>query len=135
MSTQLEASVTINSTDYSDEVSEFVIEPTRTTVTQMATYADASENDAAGVRKDSVTITCKNEQAAASLARELYTAILTDSAELAFVVRYDDAAIGVDNPEYSGNLIVTAVTLGTKVGDERIMSQTFPVNSLAQATS
>lgn len=135
MGTQLEGEITIGSTDYSDEIHSFVINPMRLIVTEQPTYGDASENDKAGASKASVTIECKNDLAAASLARELWTAYLTDTAELAFTARYDDGAVGVDNPEFSGNLVVTEITIGTKAGDRREMTQTFPVNSLALATS
>lgn len=133
MSIQLEGAITIGGTDYSDEIGEFLIDITRQTVTEMATYADASENDKAGPQRASVTITAKNELAAASLHRALYDAILTDSAELAFTAKYSTGATSADNLEYSGNLIVTAVTIGQRVGEERMMSQTFPANSITSS--
>ena len=130
MSTQLEGVITLGGTDYSDEISEFLIDVTRSTVTEAATYGDATENDKAGPQKASVTITCKNELAAASVARELWTALLTDSAELAFTARYATGAASTDNLEYSGNLVVTGVQIGTKAGEDREMSQTFPANTI-----
>lgn len=135
MAVQLEGEITIGAVDYSDEIGEFVIELTRTTVTEMATYGDASENDKAGPQRASVTITCKNDLAADTLARALHTAILTDTAELAFTARYSDAAVGADNPEFSGNLVVTSVQLGTRVGDEKVQTQTFPANSVTMAVA
>jgi hypothetical protein len=131
MSTQLEGTITIGGDDYSDEIHSFVINPTREVVTEEATYGDASKVDRAGAASATVTIRCKNDLAAASLARELWTAYLTDTAELAFVAKYTTGAVSTDNPSFTGNLVVTEIMIGTKSGDTRVMEQTFPVNSLA----
>jgi len=135
MGIQLEGAITLDSTDYSDEISEFVLTITRATVTEMATYADASENESAGVQNATVTITAKNSGAAASLNQALYAAILTDSAELPFTARYQSGAVAADNPEYSGTLVVTEVQLGNRVGDEMMQSQTFPAKGITQAVA
>lgn len=135
MSTQLEGIITIGATDYSDEIHSFVLNPTRQLVTEQPTYGDASANDKAGAAMCTVTIECKNELAAASLARALWTAYLTDSAELAFTAQFATGSTSTDNPEFSGNLVVSEITIGTKAGDTRVLTQTFPVNSLAIATT
>jgi hypothetical protein len=135
MSTQLEGIITIATIDYSDEIHSFVLNPTRQLVTEQPTYADASANDKAGASMCTVTIEMKNELAAASLARALWTAYLTDSAELAFSAQYAPGAVGSDNPAFTGNLVVSEITIGTKAGDTRVLSQTFPVNSLAIDTT
>lgn len=135
MSTQLEGVITIGGTDYSDEIHSFVINPTRQLVTEDPTYGDASANDKAGASSATVTIEAKNEIAAASLARDLWTAYLTDSAELAFTAQYATGAVSTDNPEFTGNLIVSEITLGTMAGETRRLTQTFPVNSLAMNTT
>lgn len=135
MSTQLEAVVKLDDVDYSAEIHEFVIAPTRQTVPIAATYANAEEADAAGPMKSSVTITCKTELAAASLNRVLWTAMLTDDAELPFSVKYSTAATDTDNPLWTGNLVVTEIQIGTEVGGARVMTQTFPVNTLEMLTA
>lgn len=135
MATQLEGVITIGATDFSDEIHSFVLNPTRQLVTEEPTYGDASANDKAGASSCTVTIEAKNELAAAALTRALWTAYLTDTAELAFEARYGAGAVGADNPEFSGNLVVSEITIGTKVGERQMLSQTFPVNSLAIATS
>lgn len=130
MGTQLEGVITIGGTDFSDEIHSFVLNPTRQLVTEEPTYGDASRSDRAGASMCTVTIEAKNELAAASLVRALWTAYLTDSAELAFVARYGTGVVGADNPEFEGNLVVSEITIGTKAGDSKILTQTFPVNSL-----
>jgi hypothetical protein len=135
MTTQLEGVIMIGATDHSASIHSFVLNPVRQLVTEAATYGDATENDKAGAAKCTVTIEAKNELAAATLARALWTAYLTDSAELAFKARYSTGAVSTDNPEWTGNLIVSEITIGTKAGENRILSQTFPVNSLAIDTT
>jgi hypothetical protein len=135
MTTQLEAVVEIDGTDHSLEITEFVLMPTRNTVTIPATYGDAEERDEAGAMKTSCTITCKNELAAATIHRALWTAMLTDDAQLPFSVKYSTAATGADNPLWVGNLVVTEIKIGTEVNGARQMTQTFPVNSLQMLTA
>lgn len=135
MANQLEAYVELDGEDYSLEIGEFVLNLTRNSVTEMPTYGNASEVDRAGTRKDSLTLMCKNELAADTVARLLYATILTDDAEIPFVVRYSDAVIGVDNPEFAGNLVVTSVQIGNKVGENKVQSQTFSINSVVMTTA
>lgn len=135
MTTQLEAFLTIDGDNVAAEVHSFVITPRRNLVTEEPTYGDASLSEKAGSTSFTVTIEAKNGLAADSLKRTLWTAFLTDSAEIPFVYRESDAAIGADNPQWSGNLVVSELTIGTKSGERRIMSQTFPANSVTMATS
>lgn len=126
---QLEGAITIDSTDYSAEITSLVLSRRRRTSVLPPTFGNAIESAKAGAEYNEVTINFINEKAASKVWAELYDAIDTDTSELAFTARLDDAAVGADNPSFSGTFVVTGVDLGGTVGQVNTQSQTFPITN------
>jgi len=126
---QLEGALTLNGTDYSDEIVMFEINEQRITTRKRATFGNASRSEKAGDYQATITIEFIRDVVSAALAQELRTALLTDSAELTWSARFTDAAVGADNPEYSGSLVVTEVGFGGVVGEENTSRVTFPITA------
>lgn len=124
---QLEGNITINAVDYSDEITSLVINMRRNTTTRPATFGNANRSQKAGDAENSITINFVNDVVGAALQQELFDAILTDSAELAFTATLKDAAVGADNPTYSGTMIVTDLDIGGDVGVENQQRKTYPL--------
>lgn len=125
---QLEGPITLGGTDYSDEITNMVIRRRRNMTTKPATFGNSRESQKAGAVVEEVTITCLNDVAAAQVWAELWDAIDTDSGELAFTARLTSAAVGADNPTFSGTLVVTGAEVGGQVGQQNTQQWTFPIN-------
>lgn len=123
--------------DYSNQITNCVINRTRATVSSPATWGDVTTDVNAGARTETLTINFLTSVAAASFWAELWDALDTDSGELDFEIRLSDAAVGADNPEFSGTLVTTGVDTGGQAGEIRSQSQTFPIKrgTLEKATS
>lgn len=124
---QLEGPITIGAVDYSDEIVRVTIRKRRNMIVRPATFGNRNETDKAGAAKNEIQIDFLNNRTAATVWAELWDAIDTDSAELAFTARLDDGAIGADNPEFSGVMIVNGVEVGGQVGVYNQQSWTFPI--------
>ena len=124
---QLEGPVTIGGQDYSDEITSVIIRRRRNIITSPATWGNSREVGAAGALQEEIQINFLNHYAATKVWAELWDAIDTDSAELAFTVRGSDAAIGADNPSFEGVMIVTGVEVGGAVMQHNQQSWTFPI--------
>lgn len=125
---QLTGALTINSTDVSAYVSSMTIRRERVSVTVPATLGNLRETQKAGALRESLEIRFHSDFAAASLWADLYDAIDTDSAELAFSgLRFDDAAVSSDNPEFSGTFVVLGVDSIGEVSALRQQTQTYPI--------
>lgn len=126
---QLEGPITIGGNDYSDEITSVIIRRRRTGVTAPATYGNARETDAAGAIKEEIQLNFLNGRAATKVWAELWDAIDTDSAELAFTVRLDSGAIAADNPSFQGTMVVMGVEVGGQVTQHNQQSWTFPITA------
>lgn len=126
---QLTGSLTIGGLDVATTVSSIVIKRTRNSVTVPATLGNIRETQKAGALQEAVEINFFSSLAAASLWADLYDAIDTDTAELAFTGRMNAGAVGADNPTFSGTFVVLGVDTGADVGALREQSQTYPVTA------
>jgi hypothetical protein len=126
---QLKGNLSIGGTDVSAFVSSMIIKRERVSVTVPPTLGNIREVQKAGALKEALEITFFSSTAAASLWADLYDALDTDSAELAFVGNLSDAATGPDNPEFSGTIVVLGVDSGAAVGALREQSQTYPITA------
>lgn len=124
---QLEGPVTVGGTDYSDEITSVIIRRRRNMITSPATWGNARETDAAGALKEEIQFNFLNHYAATKFWAELWDAIDTATGELAFTVRGSSAAIGVDNPSFSGTMVVTGVEVGGQALQHNSQSWTFPI--------
>lgn len=112
-------------TDVSAFVSKMIVHVSRSEVAIPATLANNTEGVAAGSFQYSLEIQFYSGLAATSLWAKLYTAALTDSAELYFEGQLNSGAVGVDNPKWSGKIVVLTVDTGADVGTLRQQSQTY----------
>jgi hypothetical protein len=126
---QSEGLVKFGGTDYSSEVVSFQINRTRAIVSGPATFGNKRATKAAGDLNEEIVITALNEVTAAGLGAALWTAVDTDSAEVAFVGKFIDAAISTNNAEYSGTCVVTGVTVGGKINEYNLQTWTFPITA------
>lgn len=124
---QAEGVITVGATDYSDETISFQINQRRNLTTKPATFGNIRESQSAGSLIQEVVITAFTSVASASLTDELWTAIATDSSELAFTAKFIDAAISANNGEYQGTFVVTGVTVGGRVNQWNQQTWTFPI--------
>ena len=129
MMLQLEAPITIGGTDYSDEIRRLVLRKRRNLVTRPATFGDNTEVQKAAALVNEITIELFNDVTAAAtgIARKLFDAASTDSAELAFTAKFVTAAVGADNPEFSGTFVVIGAELGGEINAYNRQQWTFPV--------
>lgn len=124
---QLKGALTIGGVNVGDQCSSFIIRTERNSVTVPANLSNIRETEKAGSKKLSLQINFWSTMAAADFWAELWDAIDTDDATLAFTGKMNDAALSADNPEYSGNIVVLAVETGGEVGALRAQSQTYPI--------
>jgi hypothetical protein len=124
---QLKGALTIGGINVGDQCSSFVIKTERNSVTVPGTLTNIREVQKAGAKKLSLVINFWSTMAAADFWAELWDAIDSNSGELAFTGKMNDAALSADNPEYSGNIVVLALDTGGEVGTLRAQSQTYPI--------
>ena len=131
MMLQLEAPITIGGVDYSDEIRRLVLRRRRNLVTRPATFGDNTEVQSAAALVNEITIELFNDVTASStgIARKLWEAAATDTAELAFTAKYVTAAVSANNPEFSGTFVVTGAELGGEINAYNRQQWTFPVTS------
>jgi hypothetical protein len=126
---QLKGTMTLATVDVSAYVSSAVISRTRQSITRPATFGNIRQTQAAGALVETLTLNFFSSTAAASMWADLYDAIDTDTAELAFECTLNEGAAGPDNPEFSGTIVVLGVDTGAAVGTLREQSQTYPITA------
>jgi hypothetical protein len=124
---QLKGALTIGGINVADQCSSFVIKTERNAVTVPASLSNIREVQKAGSKKLALEINFWSTMAAADFWAELWDAVDTDSAELTFAGKLNDAALSADNPEYGGTIVVLALETGGEVGSLREQSQTYPI--------
>lgn len=123
-------------TDYSCDVSGFVVTVGRTTVVKPASFGSPAIEQRASARTATVTITFTSQPNTASgLLQELRAAQNTVSGELFFRVKYQDEAVSPSNPSQSGWLIVGDVQIGAPASSTMVQTQTFPARDVSEADS
>lgn len=126
---QLEGNIQIGGTDYSDEVARLIINKRRETTERRPTFGNARRTQVAGARAESVTIEFVHDIVSTSLLAELEAALDSDSGELTFSGTFKTTAVDVDNPTWSGTMIVTDLDIGGQPGEETYQTKTYPVTS------
>lgn len=119
-------------------ISSLVLNMQRKLINVPATYAFATESEAAGARMNTVTINFMSDPTeAASLWSMFYSAFITDSSELKWIGSQEDAVVSTTNPYWAATLIVTNLDAFGPAGELRQSSATFPVKAgtLVRTTS
>lgn len=123
-------------TDYSCDVSGFLVTVGRTTVVKQASFGSPDIEQRAASRTATVVMTFTTQPNATSgLVNALRAARDTVSGELFFRVRYDDAAASASNPIQSGWLTVTDIQVGAPVSSPMVQTQSFPARDVTESSS
>lgn len=123
-------------TDYSCDVSGFLVTVGRTSVVKAASFGSPAVEQRASAHTATVTITFTSQPHASSgLVNAMRAAQNTIAGELFFRVRYQDAAVSASNPSQSGWLLVTDVQIGAPVSEAMQQTQTFPARDVTEADS
>lgn len=126
---QLTGSLTIDSLDCAEYVSKMTIRRTRSAVTVPATLGNIIEHEKAGTLKEVLELEFFSAMTAGLLWAKLYTALGTNSAEVAFTGRLNDGAQGPNNPTFSGSIVILGLDTGADVGALRQQTQTYPITA------
>lgn len=126
---QAEGVISLGGTAYSSEVVSCQLVTRRNLTKKPATFGNIREVSSAGAIIEEAVITAFTSVTAASISDELWTAIRTDSSELAFLAKFVDTTVGADNAEYGGTLVVTGATVGGRVNEWNLQTWTFPVTA------
>lgn len=113
--------------DYSDNISQMVLNIARAAIAVPATLGLPTASQSPGSKTETLQITYHSDLAAASVWAELYDAIMSDAAELDFEGTFEEGAVSVDNPKFSGTIRVMGLATGGVVGSLRQQSQTWPL--------
>lgn len=116
----LRGTVTLGGTDVSAEVTGLTIKGMINDIVVPPTLT-LPKGHIPGARKYTAQIDyLSDDSVSTNLFRKLWTAVGTDSKELAFTARLRSGAIGVGNPQWNGTIIVAGADLG---GDVETLSQ------------
>jgi hypothetical protein len=118
-------------TDCSAEVFGVALIERRNTSRRRGTFSDATETERPGSYSGEMRIMFEDTlDPSTSLAHQIIaTALRSDSGLMDFTVKFKSAALGPDNPTYSGTVAVTEVQTGGEVGEELEQEQRFPFNT------
>jgi hypothetical protein len=119
-------------TDYTCDITAFVISEGRATVVKAPTAANPVTEQKAAAAFGSVAVTfAGNPGDASGLWQEMRAAMQTRTGELFFQVRYDTAAVGATNPKFTGYIVVAELNTGAPVGQVARQISTFPARDLS----
>jgi predicted secreted protein len=86
-----------------------------------------------GLKSGSLSLEFMDDLADDGLDEDLWTIFGT---VVAFTVKGTSASVDADNPQYSGNVLITSMSLGGSVGDLAGKSLTFPLSgAISRAVS
>lgn len=121
--------------DYSDEVSGFRINMTRTDLDVPATYGNPDESSTAGPKRFTVNIKFNAEHASASLFSMLQAAAIDGDGDVDYSIVYSDAVVSANNPKYTGTFTVTDLDLGTDVNTFWQQDKTYRAKNYDKVTT
>jgi NAD(P)H-dependent flavin oxidoreductase YrpB (nitropropane dioxygenase family) len=125
--------VTIDTVDFSASLAAVTLDISREQLETTA-FGDAARTYIAGLQDASVTLSFHQDFAASAVDATLHAALGT---EVAIVVKPTSGAVGVGNPSYSFNALVTQIVpFSSNVGDLATQDVSFPVSGgITRATS
>lgn len=125
--------VTIDTVDFSASLAAVTLDISREQLETTA-FGDAARTYIAGLQDASVTLSFHQDFAASAVDATLHAALGT---EVAIVVKPTSDAVGVGNPSYSFNALVTQIVpFSSNVGDLATQDVSFPISgAITRATS
>lgn len=114
--------------DLSAHVRSVSLTPTKDSPEETAMGDDSREFRPDGLRNATITVEWNSDDAAGAVSATLWAHYIADTLG-AFEIRPSQAAVGVTNPKYTGNAVLTSdVPVGGSVGDLQTGSSTFQVS-------
>lgn len=101
---QLNFNLSLGGTAYEDKIRQMTLRTVRGRANIPATGGRLQESDAPTSIRQELIIEFYSSHAAASVWRELYDTIITDSGEVTFAGTPEGGAASADNPEWSGSV-------------------------------
>lgn len=138
---QLYGTILLGGVNYTDQIRGFRLMSTREEIALPATFPSSGPPRAgatAGALIERVEMDVISGVAATSLWNELWTAITSDSGELAFQAWLEEGSTtSTANPKFSGTLIVSQLQTGGVLGSARVQTLSCPVtrDGVTKATS
>lgn len=121
--------------DYSLNVSRLSINVARTDRDVPATYGAPDEATVAGPKRYTVSIEYNADYDHLSLWSMLLDTAINGDGAVDFQIKYVDAAVGVDNPKYTGTFDVTDIDIGAAVNEYFQQSKTYRARDLVMVTA
>lgn len=120
-------------TDHTCAVTEAVVNEQRSLVQKQPSFGSPAIEQKAAARFASVTLTfANNPNATTGLLAAFRAAQATDTGEIYFDFKWDDAATSSDNPRYAGWMVVSDLDIGTRVNLARRITKTFPARAVIE---
>jgi NAD(P)H-dependent flavin oxidoreductase YrpB (nitropropane dioxygenase family) len=125
--------VTIDDVDFSASLAAVTLDISKEQLETTA-FGDAARTYIAGLQDASVTFSFHQDFAVSAVDATLHAALGT---EVAIVVKPTSGAVGVGNPSYSFNALVTQIVpFSSNVGDLATQDVSFPISgAITRATS
>ena len=117
--------ISIDSTDFSASIAAVTLDISKEQL-ETTSFGDTARTYIAGLEDASVTFSFHQDFAASAVDATLHAALGT---EIAVVIKPTSAVVGVGNPSYSFNALVTQITpFSSNVGDLATQDVTFPIS-------
>ena len=128
-----DASVTVNSVDLSDHVTQVVLNYEVDAV-EVTAMSDSTHKFTGGLSNVSATVDFQQDFEAASVDATIYPLV---GSTTTVVIKPTSSAVGATNPSYTltGTYVASHTPLNASVGDLSTTSVEFQGGSLSQATS
>jgi hypothetical protein len=130
----LDCYISINGVDRSANVSKVELDDSFETK-EKTTFGDGgAKTNLAGLEEGSISVTFKNDYATGQLDEAMWA---LRRSIVPFEVRPSQAAVGVNNPKYTGNILINGwKPIAGNVGDVAEVDIEFPLDGpMARATS
>ena len=81
----------------------------------------------AGLKRGTIQFTFRYTTALSGLFTQLWNAFTSSTQQLAYEVRASSAAVGTDNPQMAGTMLVNQMVFGGQVGQIMEQSSSYPM--------
>ncbi len=125
--------VSINAVDYSAYIKGATLTYEADELDSTGMTSSGTKTFIGGLKAGTLTIEAMDDAATGALSQAWFALLGTVTA---FEVRATGSAVGVNNPKYTGSVLVSKWGFGGKVGDIAMKSVTWPVSgAVTQATA
>jgi hypothetical protein len=132
---QLEGTVTVGGTDFSDEVFHLIVRLERATVWIPPTGGNRAKPKLAGYRGFVTIAFDYSESDSLGIHAALTAALLTPTGEITFSGIWRPGAASPTNQKWSGTMLAAAIDAGGTPGEQKEQTQTYPAHSIVISDS